>query len=196
MIENFLRPPRTPGEVTADLLRVVGVVGVVVAGVGWSLTDAGILAFLLPGLLAPRFLGMRSGFDVVHGLVLLVAGWSNVADLYSRIGWWDVPVHIACTGVVSVLAYLLLARQRVVAAPRADGVPLIVPILLTTVIGLALSAVWEMVEWFGRTVITAEIVVAYADTIGDMAAGGLGALIGGIVVATTRLVRAPALLAA
>ena len=79
--------------------------------------------------------------------------------------------------------------QRFVAAPRADDVPAVVPIVLTAVIGLALSAVWEMVEWFGRTFITAQIYVTYDDTIGDMAVGGFGAIVAGVVLASVRLVR-------
>ena len=46
-----------------------------------------------------------------------------------------------------------------------------------------------MVEWLGKTFITDEIFVTYTDTIGDMAVGGLGALIAGIVVARVRLLR-------
>ncbi|MEH0110901.1 hypothetical protein V6N00_14405 [Tersicoccus sp. MR15.9] len=191
MIENFLRPPAAVGEIIADVLRIVGVLGIVVAGVGWSLTDAGILAFVLPGLLVPRFLGVRSGFDIVYVASLLVAGWSNVLDLYTTVDWWDVPVHFVCTGVVSAAAYLLLAELGIVAPPRAAGVRVIAPVVLTAVIGLAMSAVWEMVEWFGRTFITAQIFVSYDDTIGDMTTGGLGAIVAGLVLARVRLLRAP-----
>ncbi|OMH37004.1 hypothetical protein [Tersicoccus sp. Bi-70] len=191
MIENFLRPPATLGEILADALRVIGVLSIVVAGIGWSLTDAGILAFVLPGLVAPRFLGVRSGFDLVHGTALLVAGWSNVVDLYTTVDWWDIPVHLVCTGVVSAAAYLLLAELGIVATPRAAGVRAIAPVVLTAAIGLGMSAVWEMVEWFGRTFITAQIYVTYDDTIGDMTMGGLGAIIAGLVLARVPLLRAP-----
>ncbi len=56
-------------------------------------------------------------------------------------------------------------------------------------IGLAASAVWEMIEWAGRTFVTDEIFVTYEDTIGDMAMGGLGALAAGVLVAVVRLER-------
>ncbi|GGC82351.1 hypothetical protein GCM10011512_06360 [Tersicoccus solisilvae] len=193
MITNFLRPPQSLGELIADALRLIGVLSIVVAGVGWSLTDAGILAFVLPGLVVPRFVGVRAGFDVAVSVSLLVAGWSNVADLYTSVDWWDVPIHLVCTGVVSALAYLLLAGLGIVASPRAAGVRAIAPIVLTAAIGLAMSAVWEMVEWFGRTFITAQIYVTYDDTIGDMAVGGLGAILAGVLLARVRLLREPAL---
>jgi hypothetical protein len=55
-------------------------------------------------------------------------------------------------------------------------------VVLTTAFGLAGSAVWEMVEWLGKTFISTDIFVAYDDTIGDMAVGGLGALCAGLAL--------------
>ena len=63
------------------------------------------------------------------------------------------------------------------------------PIVIATVAGLALSAVWEMIEWFGYRFITDSIFVTYDDTIGDMVAGGIGALVVGILASRVRLTR-------
>lgn len=204
MIDRFLRPPRGTAEVAADALRVLGALGVVVAALAFGATDAGVLAFVLPGLLLPRLLGVRAGFDLVYSAVLLVAGWSNVLDLYTTVAWWDVVVHAACTAVIAVMLHLLLADLGIVAEPSttqpATGMPgtaLPAParhptataVVLTTALGLAVSALWEMVEWFGHAFISSEIFVEYDDTIGDMAMGGLGAVIGGVVLARVRLLR-------
>lgn len=180
MIENFLRPPRSAGEATADALRVLGLVSVIIAAFGWEATDAGVLAFALPALLLPRFLGSRAWFDIVFCLTVLVAAWSNVVDLYTTVPGWDLVVHFVATGVLSIGTYQLLARLRIV--PTADTALRRVPIVLVTAIGLALSALWEMVEWFGWAVITDTIFVAYEDTIADMTVGGLGALAAGILL--------------
>ena len=189
MIENFLRLPRGAAEVVADLLRVVGAIGVLVAAIAFGPTDAGVLAFVLPALLLPRFLGARPAFDIVAVLILLIAGWSNVLDLYTRIDWWDIAVHVSCTAVLAALVYLLLAQLEVVPDARAPRTSPATPIVLTTTLGLALSAIWEMVEWIGKTFISAEIFVEYNDTIGDMAVGGLGALAAGVLLARVRLTR-------
>ena len=64
MIENFLRPPRTMSAVVADAVRLCGLLSIVVAALWFELTDAGILAFALPALVAPRRharRGRRSG---------------------------------------------------------------------------------------------------------------------------------------
>ncbi len=184
MIENFLRPPRTPLAYAADAVRVIGLLSVVAAAVWWQPTDAGILAFALPALLLPRFVGVRPWFDVVFGVTVLVAAWSNVLDLYTTIEGWDLLVHFVATGVVAAVCYLWLARLHVVADP---AVGVWAPLVLVPTLGLALSALWEMVEWIGYTFISDEIFVEYNDTISDMAIGGLGAFLAGVLVAFVRL---------
>jgi len=189
MIENFLRRPQTVGEVIADALRLVGLLSVVAAAIWSTATDAGILALALPALLVPRFIGARSSFDIVYQVIVLAAAWSNVLDLYRTVDNWDLILHFSCTAVLSAMAYLALVRVDVVADPRRSGFARRTALVLVTVLGLAASAVWEMIEWVGYAFITDEIFVTYQDTIGDMAVGGLGALVAGAVLAFVRLDR-------
>lgn len=192
MKENFLRAPRRFSEYAADALRIVAVLGVIVAAIWSTPTDAGILALALPALMVPRMLGMRPWADILLGVTVLVAAGSNVFDLYRTIVGWDLVVHFVCTGVIAATGYLVLARCQVVPAQAANEFRKRTAIVMTTALGLAASAVWEMVEWAGRTFITSEIFVTYQDTIGDMAVGGLGSVAAGIVVAFFRLERADA----
>ncbi|MET0296451.1 MAG: DUF2238 domain-containing protein [Microbacterium sp.] len=189
MIDDFLRPPRTPGDYLADAVRALGLLSVVVAAVWFAPTDAGILAFALPALMIPRFVGVRAWFDIAFGLTVLVAAWSNVLDLYRTVVGWDLVVHFVCTGLIAVLTYLLLARTDVVPRPTPSGVRTRVALVITPALALAVSALWEMVEWAGYAFITDEIIVTYVDTIGDMAAGGLGGLVGGVLLASVDLLR-------
>jgi len=189
VIENFLRRPHSFGEYLADGVRALGFVSVIVAAIWWSATDAGILAFALPGLMLPRFVGVRPGFDVSYGVVVLIAAWSNVLDLYRVIDWWDIAMHFFATGLISALLYLTLAHRRIVASPGGSGFSPVIPAVLVPAFALALSALWEMVEWAGYTFISDEIFVAYDDTIGDMAVGGLGGLVAGLIVGYVRLMR-------
>lgn len=190
MIDNFLRPPRGAFEYLADGLRLFGLAGVVFAALFLRWTDVGILAFTLPGLLLARFIGMVAWGDVVVSVTLLIAAWSNVFDLYTTVPGWDNVVHFFCAGVLAVVCYLLLAQWRMVPAlstgwDRSSAAT----VVLTTALGLALGALWEMVEWVGVTYVTPDIFVTYDDTIGDMAIGGLGALVMGLVAARTPLLR-------
>ena len=190
MIANFLRPPQTVGEYAADALRAIGLVSVIVAATCWTLTDAGILAFSLPALLVPRFLGVRAWFDIVYCAIVLLAAWSNVLKLYTSVPGWDLVVHFAAGGILAAMLYMLLSHWAIVPRPGSAAFMSRVPIVIVTALGLAISAMWEMVEWLGYRFITEEISVAYEDTIADMALGGLGALAAGILVACVRLQRA------
>ncbi|KAA9085553.1 hypothetical protein F6B42_12055 [Microbacterium radiodurans] len=187
MVENFLRAPRSAGAVVADAVRLVGLVSVVVAAIWFEPTDAGILALALPALVVPRFLGARPAFDIVTGVTVLVAAWSNVIDLYRTFPAWDIPMHLVATGVLATLAYLAAGRFDVVPLPGDPDFRRRTGVVVTTAFGLALSAVWEMVEWLGKTFVDS-ILVTYDDTIGDMAVGGVGALVAGILMARVRLV--------
>lgn len=183
MIDDFLRPAEGGAQIAADALRIFGVLSVAVALLFHGVTDAAIVAFALPGLMVPRFLGMKAWADIAVSVTLLVAAWSNVYDLYTSIWWWDIVVHFVLAGELALVAYLFLARFAIVPQPTAQGFTTAGAVLLTAVLGLALGALWEMVEWFGYVVITDDIHVTYHDTIGDMAAGGLGALCSGWVLA-------------
>jgi hypothetical protein len=191
MIDNFLRPPRGVLEHVADALRLFGLAGVLFAVLFREWTDAGILAFTLPGLLLARFIGMVAWGDIVVSVTLLIAAWSNVFDLYTTVRGWDNVVHFFCAGVLSVACYLLLVQWRIVPVLSAGwDRSSVATVVLITAFGLALGALWEMVEWVGLAYITPDIFVTYEDTIGDMAAGGLGALVMGLVAARIPLLRA------
>ncbi|MCR2812682.1 DUF2238 domain-containing protein [Microbacterium sp. zg.Y1090] len=189
MKENFLRRPSGPLELLADALRVIGVLSVIAVSIWSTATDAGILALALPALMVPRVIGARASFDIISSFTVLVAAWSNVIDLYRTVDNWDLILHFACTAVLAALAYLILVRARVVADPSAAGSLARTPLVLVPALGLAASAVWEMIEWVGYAFITDEIFVTYQDTIGDMAVGGLGAAVAGAVVARVPLDR-------
>ena len=191
MIDDFLRPAGSRAEMAADAVRVVGTLSVVLALVVHGLTDAAIVAFATPGLMLPRFIGMRAGADIAVSATLLVAAWSNVYELYTSIWWWDLPVHLVCAGVLAGTAYLFLGRRGIVALPSTTGFSPGGAVVLTTAFGLALGAVWEMIEWFGHAYITDEIYVTLDDTVGDMVAGGVGALLVGVVMTVVPLLREP-----
>ena len=191
MRAHFLRAPRSGGELVADALRLLGAVSIVIAAVGWDATDAGVLAITLPALLVPRFLGLRTGIDIVYGATILVAAWSNVLGLYESVRGWDLVVHAGATGVLTVAACTMLERLHALPPPRRTG-GLLGTVLTSTAVGLGLSALWEMVEWVGWRFVSGDIYVTYQDTIGDMMAGGLGAAASGILLARVRVLRSDA----
>ncbi|MEX0151824.1 hypothetical protein [Microbacterium sp. LMI1-1-1.1] len=182
---NLKRPPRSVTAWLADIVRAAAIITVIVSAFTLPGTDTAVLSMALPAVMLSRMIGLRSGLDLITCVTVFVAAGSNVLELYRAWTGWDLIVHLACTGVLAAVALILLQDSGVVPATGRRRTP----IVLATLSGLALSAVWEMVEWFGYRFITDAIFVTYDDTIGDMMAGGLGALIVGVVASRVRLTR-------
>lgn len=172
-------------RVTADLLRVVSLVSIVVAGVAIGLGD-GIRFVVLTGvLLAVRIFGMVALFDVLLCLVTIVATWAAVLDWYVSIVWMDEVVHLLAIGVLAAACYLVLSRSGAlpslsVLARRRHRLPVAVVI---TALGFSIACLWEFLEWIGEQLSPQTIHVGYADTISDLALGGSGAVVAGLLVA-------------
>ncbi|MCQ1999561.1 hypothetical protein [Arthrobacter zhaoxinii] len=184
MIDALLHPPGTGKEYLADAVRVLGVLSAAAALVLLGPVETALFLLVLLGLLVSRALAVFPGFDTVYGLVLLTAAWSSVADLYARIPWWDLAVHCAATGVLAVIAYFLLVQFGAVPAVQrphraSRSLPVVVP-LLVLALGLGMSVLWEIGEWWGHTYVDARINVGYADTMTDLVAAGLGSLAAGL----------------
>ena len=179
MVQTQLRRPSGVAEVTADSLRAVALVSIVVASVGWGPIAGVSLALAAGGMLLPRLLGLRPSVDIAFGVVVLVAVWSSVLDIYVTTRWWDLPVHFLTNGLCAALLYIVLVQFRVVADAATLPRPMLSTVVVTTALGLALGVFWEIFEWFGRTFLDPAIFVGYTDTIGDLVWGGAGALLAG-----------------
>lgn len=185
MIDDLLRPPATPWAVTADAVRGAALLSVIAVLLWWGPVEFAVLFLVLGGVLVSRMVRVDPRIDAAYGATLLVAGWSAVIDLYELISWWDLAVHTLATAAIALIAYLLLLRMRYLPQPgpgrrAATGVTII-----TLALGLSLSVVWEFAEWAGNKYITNEINLGYEDTLGDIAAGGVGSWVAGMALAAT-----------
>ena len=185
MIDTLLRRPAGSGEFFADAVRLACLFSLAAAVLWYGPVDVALFLLVLMGTLISRSLDISRLLDGLYGLTLLTAAWSSVLDLYARIGWWDLPVHFAATGVIAAVTYFLLSRLGAVPVPGGRSSPpaarFALPVLVLA-LGLALSVLWELGEWWGHTFVDGTINVGYQDTMGDLAAGGLGALLAGIAV--------------
>lgn len=192
MLQAVVRRPATVGGIAADVVRAAGVLSFVGAVMWLNPVDAAVLLLVLLGLLIARALRLRPGADIATCVILLTAAWSSITDVYEAIEWWDFVIHAATTGVLAGMSHLLLMRpaanasttpvQHVGARSGAGSGPGAV-LYLVTAQGLALSVLWEFGEWWGYTYVDAAINVGYRDTLGDLAAGALGALVCGAIFA-------------
>lgn len=182
LLAHLRRRPQGPAELIADGLRVLAVASIVIAGIGWGAKGASSFAVVSIAMLLPRALGVRPGFDIAYCVIALVSTWSSVTDLYGVVRWWDLPMHFLMNGLAAATCYILLVRLGVVADAATLRRPLLSYVILTTTIGAALSAFWEMFEWFTTTFLDPATVLSYRDTVFDMVLGTLGALLAGLLL--------------
>jgi hypothetical protein len=171
--------------VTSDVLRLAAVVSLAVGWVEHGAIAGALFLLVLGGTMIPRALGAPPALDASYCAVILFAAWAAELDWYLRVGWLDVVVHAAATGLIAAMVHLLL--RRVGALPRVDHPTLSLRRLgvavETTAIGVTLAVVWEFGEWGGHTYLDDRIQVGYTDTVGDLAAGAVGALVAGVLLA-------------
>ncbi len=139
------------------------------------------LALLVPLLHALRVLGGgRRTYPWGADLLVTVPAFSdllgNRLDLYDRVLWFDDVVHLGNTAALSAGVLLL---------GGAAAAPLWQRLEVAVAAGLTLSLAWELWEFSAFVTRSAESSTAYADTLGDLALGWVGAVL------SAGLVRAP-----
>ncbi|MBF0672342.1 MAG: hypothetical protein IR160_07140 [Salinibacterium sp.] len=188
-VARLLRRPGSLAAVLADIIRALAPISVVSAlfAIGWVETAVMMLVFL--GVLLARAAALPAGLDGATSALLLAAAWFSVADLYAQIAWIDLATHFAVGAVLAALARIMLERWDAAALAPSPGrtsvASVVAGALVGAALGLALSVVWEFLEWWGHTYIDDTVNVGYLDTLSDIAVGGAGGLIAGAVLAIT-----------
>lgn len=181
-----MNPDRTAllARRAADVLRAAVIAsGMLMVGFG-NFGAAGGFAVVFLVLLSTRALKVPAPFDAAFCLALLAAMWAAAQQWYSTVVWVDEVVHLFATGATAAAGYLMLAQvqllpgveEQLEVARRASLV------LLLTVFGLGVAAVWEFLEWLGQQVAPQDMHVGYTDTILDMMLGGAGSLVAGVLL--------------
>jgi hypothetical protein len=172
--------------VRADAVRLAGLASLATAAVWFDLVAVAVMLLVLGGLMVPRALGSPGPLDAAYGVSLLVAAWSSVLDVYRQVSWWDLVVHAVVTGLIAALAYRIAVAVGVARDPDDVGTAghRVGVVVLTTALGLALSVLWEIGEWWGHTYVDPSIYVSPLDTLGDLVAGGAGSVVAGLALGT------------
>ncbi|MGW9551102.1 hypothetical protein ACWG8W_08640 [Citricoccus zhacaiensis] len=149
-----------------------------------GLWDSGVAVALyslvLMGQTVVRLTPLRASVQAGTAVILLAAAWAALLDAYQLIPWLDLVMHVVATGLLAAIGTAALLRsgwlQTGPSAGRAGQT------LLTAGLGALLAVLWEVGEWFGHTLLDPAIQVGYEDTVGDLAAGVLGALLAGLLL--------------
>jgi hypothetical protein len=165
-----------------DLLRGVFVVGAVVLAAAGS-SGALPLAVAAAAVIGVRFLDLPRPFDLAFILAMALTGWGEALRLYDRFGYYDVFVHFLVPLFGAPCVYIALARLDTLPDPAdATGSKrhLTGIFVVTLALGLAIGAVWEILEWSSDQTLGSHLSLGEQDTIGDLVADGAGALGGGL----------------
>jgi hypothetical protein len=171
--------------VLGDLLRLVALVSVVVGTAAYGFIGFALFMLVLGGSVLPRALAAPAALDLSFCATVLVAAWAAELDWYLAVGWLDVVVHAAATGLVAAVAHLSMVRVGAAAGPDGSGLrrARVGSAVVTTALGVTVATVWEFLEWFGHAHLDDRIQVGYTDTLGDLGAGSVGALVAGVLLA-------------
>ncbi|MET1133800.1 MAG: hypothetical protein ABWX60_10310 [Aeromicrobium sp.] len=173
--------------IVPDALRAAGIVSVVAATIHAGWIGFALFFLVLGALFIPRAVGTGPALDVTFCGALLLGGWAAQLDWYLAVPGLDLVVHAAATGLIAALTWQVLVKVGALAThddPRLAR-PRLGTFVVTATTAVALAVVWEFLEWMGHTWIDDRIQVGYKDTIGDLAAGAVGALIAALVVSRT-----------
>ena len=169
----------------ADVVRVAALVSLVVATVTLGGIAGALFLLVLGGVSVPRALALPAPLDVAYGTSLIFAAWASQLKWYDAVDWLDLAVHLVCTGLIAAVAYLALVRWELLpgaaATPPARASAGVV--VVTAGLGAIAAILWEVGEWAGHTYLDDGIGVGYDDTVTDLAAGLLGAVVAGLVLA-------------
>ena len=186
----------TVSTAVGDVVRVLAGIAIPVGSLLYGLVATALLSLVLLGAVIPRAVGLKGPLDPLVGLVLSAAAWIALLDLYAQLSWLDLAVHLVATAVLTVLAYAVLVFLGALPSPGPlldglggrptrsvmDGLSRPRLVAVTTALGALLALLWEVGEWAGTTFVDPAINVGYLDTLGDLVAGGVGALAAGLVL--------------
>lgn len=135
-------------------------------------------------VLIPRVLDMPRPFDLAVVLAMSIQAWGNLFDLFDRIHGYDKVVHFLVPMLTSASTYALLVRLDVALDPAKRILPRqdIGTFLITFLIGLGYTALYELYEFLADAVFGTTLQKSLGDTNGDILAGALGSACGGWIM--------------
>ncbi|MGM7669782.1 hypothetical protein [Microbacterium sp. A93] len=186
-------PARLIADAAALLTLLSLVLGLWASGVAVAL-----YSLVLLGQTVVRLAPLRASVQAGTAVILVAAAWAAMLDAYQAIPWLDLVAHVVATGLLAALVAAAVLRMgwlpprpSAPSAPSGHSAPWsagalgpaairTVHTLFTAGLGALLAVLWEVGEWAGHTLLDPAIQVGYVDTVGDLAAGVLGAVLAGL----------------
>lgn len=179
LLGDWSRPVRDP----IDLLRIAYVAGVPLVAVlrhdyPLNLTISAVAVWAIRPLLLPR------PYDLAFCLGLGLTGWGDALGLYERFAYYDLVVHTLAPFFLAPVFYIVLARAEVLPDLREPSTPhhYAGVFLVTFALGLAVGAVWEILEYSSDRFLGSSLAMSERDTATDLMVDALGSALGGALL--------------
>jgi hypothetical protein len=168
-----------------DVLRILLLLSAIVAVASGEFGAGGLLAALGVLTLVARLVELPRLYDLAFTLGIVLQGFGEVLGAYDRWAWFDTAVHVALPFLVAPVVYIGLARLEVVPDPhdRTGAARDAGLVVVTFALGLAVGALWEIAEWTADAALGTRLQESNTDTIRDLGADSVGALLGAALLA-------------
>ncbi|GAB3527226.1 hypothetical protein [Arthrobacter monumenti] len=179
MSQSLLKPGRNVWGVFADICRIATLLSTGLALVFWGPDK--VIAFLavFAILVIPRMMRMPEPFDAAFAITMYISTLTGALGWYENLDWWDKVAHVVTTGAAAAMVCLILSRYGLVdnVLDRTRRLFRWRVVLQTTAFGLSIAVIWEILEWFYKTVNSNDPPATYLDTMADMLGGAVGSVI-------------------
>lgn len=132
---------------------------------------------LIPTILK-RLYGIRTPHILQAGVVIFMFATlflGEEANFYERFWWWDLLFHMLAGFAFGLIAYivLILTYQKY----HAHSTPALFTSIFAVAFSLAISSVWEIIEYVTDMAFSTNMQPSAEDTMEDLIIGLLGALL-------------------
>ncbi len=172
-----------------DVLRLVILGGSVAFAAAGQAKGAVVLGLLGAVTVLARLVDLPRVYDLSLTAAMALQGFGEAFGVYDRVLRFDDLVHFTLPMLTAPVVYIALARLDVVPDPRDEthlqhyvGI-----FVVTAALGIAIGALWEIVEWRSDAWFSTQLSEGNDDTNGDLVRDSLGSLVGaGLLVVWAR----------
>ncbi len=172
-----------------DVLRLVILGGSVAFAAAGQAKGAVVLGLLGAVTVLARLVDLPRVYDLSLTATMALQGFGEAFGVYDRVLRFDDLVHFTLPMLTAPVVYIALARLDVVPDPRDEthlqhyvGI-----FVVTAALGIAIGALWEIVEWPSDAWFSTQLSEGNDDTNGDLVRDSLGSLVGaGLLVVWAR----------
>jgi uncharacterized membrane protein YjdF len=158
-----------------DVARIVFIAATIVWGLSGGPVTVVVAASVV--LLLARIVSLPRFYDFSLIVVMILLAWGEVLGVYDSLSFYDNIVHFSVPLLVTGMIYLLMVRLGVL--PELSDLKQVHQkfgfFLTVLMMGMAIGAGWEIVEWTLDSTTGSHLVISTTDTATDLIWDTMGA---------------------